>query len=507
VPHFTDLVDLAAERLGGAVVFATDDYFAPKENLLKAEPAVFVPDRYTDRGKWMDGWESRRRRTPGHDFCVVRLGLPGAIRGVDVDTAHFKGNHPEACSLEAACAPREASADILGNPAAPWTPILARTPLRSDTRNLFPIAGRRRFTHLRFHIYPDGGVARLRVHGDVAADWRRLETSPEPVDLAALENGGFVLASSDSFFGSHQNLLMPGRAASMKDGWETKRSRRPGTDPGSDWVIVRLGTRGVIRVVEVDTNHFKGNYPDRCSLEVSDAPGAEMDVPTDPRHSWRSLLPETPLEAHKQHFFEAELAPAGPATHVRLRIYPDGGVSRLRLYGRPAPPDALKRLNAASREEATRELLPCCGSTRWASRMAAAVPLASPLDLLAAAEELFEELNAEDWLEAFRAHPRIGDRAALKARFASGSEAAEQAGAHGAPEAVLDELAARNAEYEKRFGHIFIICATNLSASRMLASLRERLTNPPDIELSVAADEQRKITRLRIRKLLSSGES
>lgn len=499
MPHFTDLVDLASERLGGVVLSANDDFFAPKENLLKVENPVFTPDRYTDRGKWMDGWESRRRRTPGHDFCVVKLGLPGVIRGVDVDTAHFTGNYPEACSIDAASAP---SADVLGTAAAPWTPILARTPLRGDTRNLFLVAARGRFTHVRLHIYPDGGVARLRIHGEVAADWRELEGFQGLVDLAALQNGGLVLASSDSFFGSHQNLLMPGGAASMKDGWETKRSRRPGLDPGHDWAIVRLGTRGTIRKAEIDTSHFKGNFPDRASLEVCDAPAADLDSLLDRGRPWHSLLAETKLAAHTVHVLEKELSGA-PATHVRLRIYPDGGVSRLRLRGRPEAPEGLKRLNAAAPEEAERELHRCCGSTRWACHIAALRPFASHLDVFSEAENAFEEMNAEDWRETFGAHPRIGDRATLKARFASGPEASEQEAALAAPESVLDEIAQFNAEYEKRFGHIFIVCAAGQPASRILASLRDRLMNPPDLELSVAADEQRKITRLRLGRLLA----
>src|SRR5690348_836619 len=157
--EFTHLVDLASARLGGQALATNDDFFAEKENLIKPEPPVFIPGKYTDRGKWMDGWETRRRRTPGHDFCVIRLGLGGAIEGVDVDTSHFKGNFPEACSIEAC----ESATDKLDE--AAWGEILPRSPLAGDTHNLFPIHDARRLTHLRLHIYPDGGVARLRVHG------------------------------------------------------------------------------------------------------------------------------------------------------------------------------------------------------------------------------------------------------------------------------------------------------------------------------------------------------
>ncbi len=494
VAGFTDLVDLASERLGGAVPFANDDFFAPKENLLRPEPAIFVPDRYTDRGKWMDGWESRRRRTEGHDFCIVRLGLPGRIRGVDVDTSHFTGNFPEAASVDAIEAPHETPWEALGTDGSSWTEILPRSPLRGDTRNLFEVRHAPRVTHVRLHIYPDGGVARLRVHGDVAPDLSR-KNGDGPLDLSALENGGFVLASSDSFFGAHQNLLMPGPGIGMKDGWETKRSRRP----GFDWVIVRLGTRGVVVRAGIDTSFFKGNFPDEASLETFDAPVATLEELMDASREWSPLLTPVKLRADTRHVFEKELLPGAPATHVRLRIYPDGGVSRLRLFGTPRPPAALERLNSADRESALRMLTSLCGSGRFASKVRENRPFASERDLIRAAEDAFEEMRPDDWLEAFCAHPRIGDRGA------AGRAAVEQAGALAAPAAVLERFTAANTEYEKRFGHLFIVCASGRSAEEMLEGLEERLVNPPTREMEIAVAEQRKITRLRIGRLLAEG--
>src|SRR5262249_19356692 len=262
-----DKVDLASERLGGVVVSANDEFFAPKENLLKLERPIFIPDKYTDRGKWMDGWETRRKRVPGHDHCVIKLGLAGVIHGIDVGTAFFRGNYPDGCSIDGGIAGAEGAGGAIE-----WHEILPRAPLLGDTRNLFPISDRRRFTHIRLHIYPDGGVARLRVHGDVVPDWR---AAPGDLgDLAALANGALVLASSAKFFGSHQNLIMPGRGRDMGDGWETRRRR----GPGYDWLILRLAARGAIGEVEVDTHHFKGNYPDRFSLEVCDAADATLDL-------------------------------------------------------------------------------------------------------------------------------------------------------------------------------------------------------------------------------------
>ena len=210
---FANLVDLAAERVGGAVLYANDDFFAPKENLLKAGAPVFVEGKYTERGKWMDGWESRRRRTPGFDWCLIRLGLPGSVRGVVVDTSFFRGNYPESCSLEACAVEGNATVEELTGEATEWVEILPQARLQGDSLNPFAASSDERFTHLRFKIYPDGGVARLRVHGEVLPDWERIKRAGGLVDLAAVENGGLVVATSDEFFGHRHNLIMPGRAA------------------------------------------------------------------------------------------------------------------------------------------------------------------------------------------------------------------------------------------------------------------------------------------------------
>jgi allantoicase len=326
---FTDLVDLASERLGGAVLIANDEFFAPKENLLKTTMPVFLEGEYTDRGKWMDGWETRRRRTPGYDWCIIRLGLPGIIRGIVVDTSYFRGNFPEHCSLEACAIEGPASADDLVNDSIQWIPVMPQLPLAGDMRNPFPIQNDERFTHLRFKIYPDGGVARLRVHGEVVPDWTRSKRLEGDIDLAAVENGGLVLACSDMFFGHRHNLIMPGRAVNMSDGWETKRRR----GPGHDWVIIRLGAPGQVRRVEVDTFYFKGNFPESCSLEACNAGNLNVERLTDLSVLWNSILPRTKLQAHTRHFFEREMLAAGAASHLRFNIFPDGGVSRLRAYG------------------------------------------------------------------------------------------------------------------------------------------------------------------------------
>jgi allantoicase len=325
---FTELVDLAAERLGGAVLYANDEFFAPKENLLKQSAPVFIEGKYTDLGKWMDGWESRRRRTPGFDWCLIRLGLPGRLRGVIVDTSHFKGNYPEQCSIEACTIDGHPDVEQLLSEQSEWTEVLPQSQLKGDSQNLFSIENNERFTHLRLKIYPDGGVARLRVYGEVVPDRRRIRTAGE-IDLAAVENGGLVIACSDMFFGHRHNLIMPGRALDMSDGWETKRRR----GPGHDWTIIKLGSAGSIGRVEVDTAHFKGNFPESCSLEACDAVGQALAGSGFDALAWKELLPRTRLQAHTRHFFDEELRGVGRVTHVRFNIYPDGGVSRLRLMG------------------------------------------------------------------------------------------------------------------------------------------------------------------------------
>ncbi|MDP9099986.1 MAG: allantoicase [Verrucomicrobiota bacterium] len=332
VPPPVGLVDLAAARVGGIAVLANDEFFAGKENLLNPGRGVFIADKYTDRGKWMDGWETRRRRTPGHDWCVVQLGLRGIIKKVDIDTNHFLGNHPPFASLDAVCLTNGFPSETGAVEALPWTPVLSQSPLEPGSQNLFAITNDQTWTHVRLNIIPDGGVARLRIYGTVVPDWSKLKPG-ELVDLAAVENGGVPLACSDMFFSSMNNLIMPGRSESMGDGWETKRRR----GPGYDWIILKLGLPGAIRKIEVDTNHFKGNYPDTCSIEGCTAPGASTDELTGPETRWSGILPMTKLQAHTRHFFEKELSSIANCTHLRLNIYPDGGVSRLRVWGTPSP--------------------------------------------------------------------------------------------------------------------------------------------------------------------------
>jgi allantoicase len=331
---FNGLVDLAAALIGGKALATSDDFFAGMDNLLLPGRAVFVPGKYTERGKWMDGWESRRKRGPGHDWCLLELGVPGSLLAFDIDTQHFNGNQPAFASVEGLSAARETPLEALLN--GHFTELLPQVPLLANAQNLFVASPGPVVSHLRLNIFPDGGVARFRAFGQVSAAWAAptldsLSASHVPAgcfDLAALENGALALACSNAHFGGMNNLLLPGRAENMGSGWETRRRR----GPGSDWIVIRLGARGAPRVLEIDTHHFKGNFPDRCAVDVIDAPGAR---PTELLESdaWQPLLAETQLAADTRHFFARELLASAPATHVRLRIFPDGGVSRLRVWG------------------------------------------------------------------------------------------------------------------------------------------------------------------------------
>jgi allantoicase len=500
---FTGLVDLASERVGGRVLAANDEFFAPKGNLLKASKPVFIEGKYTSRGKWMDGWETRRRREPGHDWCIVRLGLPGIVRGVVVDTSHFKGNFPESCSIEACAVDRTRSLKQLTGPATAWVELLPKTRLQGDTQNLFAVSDSRRFTHLRLNIYPDGGVARLRVHGEVVPD-ETLRQKPE-LDLVAVETGARVVASSYQFFGSPQNLLLPGRAKNMGDGWETRRRR----GPGFDWVILKLGFPGEIRRIEVDTTHFKGNFPESCSLEACSADPAEADAgPLSAAVEWKEILPRTKLKANARHIFQRGLRATGSVYHVRFNIFPDGGVARLRIFGTPSRGgnrlDGLRRLNSLSKEEAEVALLDCCGSKEWVRQMISHRPFDGVMQLFDAADSAWASLGAEDWFEAFHHHPPIGAKKAKGAQSAAARRwsAKEQSGVQRSSRAILVTLAEANRTYHEKFGYIFIICATGKTTEEILSHLQRRLGNAPESELRVAAEEQRQITHLRLEKLL-----
>jgi allantoicase len=347
-PAFTRrYMNLADPRLGATALFATDEFFAPKERMLDPQPAQFIPGKYDDHGKWMDGWETRRKRTTGYDFCIVKLAKwmdgwetrrkrttgydfcivklarPGTIHGIDIDTSHFTGNFPPAASIEA-CYTDSPNPQEQGD----WREIVPATTLQGNHHHYLEISDTRAYTHLRVNIYPDGGIARLRVYGQPKTDFSRVARGTL-LDLAAIENGAYLVAANNQHFGPASQMLMPGRGVNMGDGWETRRRR----EPGNDWAIVALAHPGVIRAIEVDTAHFKGNFPDRCSLQAARVEGGTDESLVTQAMFWPVLLPEQKLSMDNVHRFESEVAALGPVTHVRFNIFPDGGVSRLRVFG------------------------------------------------------------------------------------------------------------------------------------------------------------------------------
>ena len=337
LPGFTSLPDLASRALAGCVMAANDELFAQRENLIKPEPSVFSPHEFGHKGKVYDGWETRRRRDHGHDWAIVRLGVPGVVHGVVVDTAWFTGNYPPFVSVEAVRVEGYPTPDELQ--ATEWTTLVERSSALGDTANAYAVDDRRVWTHLRLSIYPDGGVARFRVHGVPRPDPRFLTGT---IDLAALENGGRLVGCSDAFYSSPANLILPGRAQLMGHGWENARRR----GEGNDFAIFALAAEAVIEHVELDTSYFVGNAPGEMRLQACQAPlSASLDELAG--CDWWDVVARSATLPDTRHRFlvtapDVASAPADrPATHVRLDVYPDGGLARLRVHG---------RLTAAGRE-------------------------------------------------------------------------------------------------------------------------------------------------------------
>jgi len=321
---FTRLVNLANPRLGAAVTFATDDFFADKARMIDPSDAVFIPEKYDANGKWMDGWESRRKRGTGYDYAILKLGQAGVVAGFDIDTSNFTGNFAPAASIDACV-----SSDAVPGSETKWTEVIPATNLEGDKHHLVPCESQDAWTHLRLNIYPDGGVARLRVYGAVAKDWTKADRTQE-YDLLAMENGGRGIAAIDEHFGVISNLTLPGKGLNMGDGWETRRRR----EPGDDWAILALGHPGEIKRILVDTNFFKGNYAPAVSIQAALVDyGTDNSLPVQSQF-WQELLPKQPLTADNEHTFANQIAKLGPVSHIRVNIYPDGGLMRLRMFGK-----------------------------------------------------------------------------------------------------------------------------------------------------------------------------
>ena len=316
------LVNLASPRLGTIVHSASDEFFGARERLIQDAEPIFIADKYDTNGKWMDGWETRRRRGLGHDWCLIRLGIPGSVAFIDLDTRHFTGNYPPGASVEGCADPDEPTEASL------WRPLVTATPLGPGSRHIVPVVDAAPVRWLRLSIFPDGGVARLRaygtpVHGSIATG--------EAIELSALKYGGRILGFSDAHYGDPWVILTEGRGRDMGDGWETRRRR----EPGHDWMVIALGLSGEVSRIEIDTAHFKGNFPHAVSVQGSRmAPGTDEAIICQSMF-WPDLMAPQPARADAVHTFEgATLATLGPLTHVRLNMHPDGGISRFRAFGK-----------------------------------------------------------------------------------------------------------------------------------------------------------------------------
>ena len=323
-PAFIDQwINLAQPRLGAEIVSCSDEFFAECSRMLEPQAPVFIDGKFDDNGKWMDGWETRRRRNGGYDNAIVKLGLAGEIKGIDIDTTHFTGNYPPAASLEAChCA---------GSPDAgtDWTTLIPSTSLQGDSHHYFTIDNSVCFTHVRLNLYPDGGVARLRIHGRVVSDIGALDKAAV-LDLAAVEVGARAIAWNDAHYGAVANLLNPGRGVNMGDGWETRRRR----EPGNDWCIIELGHPGKVEQIILDTAFFKGNYPDRCSLQAAMVTAGTAASIVTQSQFWQELLPAQIMAMDKVHEFSEAVQDIGTVSHVRVNVFPDGGLSRVRILGK-----------------------------------------------------------------------------------------------------------------------------------------------------------------------------
>ena len=317
------MINLAEPRLGSKVVFKTDDFFASANRILNPEPPIFKDGVFDKNGKWMDGWETKRRRKKGFDYLIIKLGKPGKIFNVDIDTSHFNGNQPTHASLDACCSDKKLSNKTR------WIKLLNKKKLKPNKNHKYKIKNKSVFTHVKLNIFPDGGVARLRVYGQI--EIKKNNFGNKTINLTSLLNGASIIGCNNEHFGRAENVLAPGKGKNMGDGWETRRSR----GKNFDWLIIKLGRTGTINKIEIDTHHFKGNYPDKCSLQAAYIPKKISNYSVVKKSTkWKSILNKVKLNANKKHGFNNKIMKKNKINFIRINIYPDGGISRVRAFGK-----------------------------------------------------------------------------------------------------------------------------------------------------------------------------
>ena len=317
------LIDLAQPRLGSKVIFRTDDFFASADRIIDPSAPVFKEGLFDKNGKWMDGWESRRKRTPGHDYLIIKLGKPGSISKVNVDTSHFNGNQPSKISIEAC----NSKSNNIKN--FKWKSLLGKKKTKANSHHIFKTSSKSVFTHIKLNIFPDGGVARLRLYGNISKE--KNDFKNKTINLASLLDGASVIACNNEHFGKAENILAPGKAKNMGDGWETRRRR----DKGFDWLILNSIDGEKIDKIEISTHHFKGNYPSHCSLQAIYIPNNKTSSSIIKNSKkWKILLDKVKLSENKTHIFKNKLMKNNKINYVKINIFPDGGISRFRMFGK-----------------------------------------------------------------------------------------------------------------------------------------------------------------------------
>tara|TARA_B110000438_G_C15767030_1_gene630121 strand:+ start:563 stop:1522 length:960 start_codon:yes stop_codon:yes gene_type:complete len=317
------MIDLAQQRLGSKIVYQTDEFFAKAIRIIKPEDPIFIPNKFDKHGKWMDGWETRRKRGSGHDYLIIRLGKNSRISKINIDTSHFNGNQPDFASIEACYSKKKIPEKEMG-----WKIILDKKKIKPNKHNIFNIKNKSIFTHVKLNIFPDGGVARLRLYGEIATD--KINFGKKKINLSSMLNGATIIACNNEHFGKAENILAPGKSKNMGDGWETRRSR----GKNFDWIIFKCVT-GQISSIQVDTHHFKGNYPDMCSMQAAYLRGKKSNKTIILKSKkWKTLLTKKKLKANKKHNFYSKFFRNNKINYIKVNIFPDGGISRIRVFGR-----------------------------------------------------------------------------------------------------------------------------------------------------------------------------
>ena len=317
------MINLAEPRLGSKVIFKTDDFFASAHRILKPESPIFKEDVFDKHGKWMDGWETRRRRIKGFDCLIIKLGKPGKIFNVDLDTTHFSGNQPTHASLEACYSKNKP------NKKTKWIKILNKKKLNPNKNHNFKINNKFTFNYIRLNIFPDGGMARIRLFGKI--DMKKVNTNEKTTNLSSVLNGASIVGCNNEHFGKAENVIAPGKGKNMGDGWETRRSR----GKNFDWLIIKFGKAGIISKLEIDTHHFKGNYPDSCSIQTAAIlKKVSNSYVVKNSTKWKVILNKAKLKANKKHIFKSIRMNKNKVNFLKINIYPDGGISRIRVFGK-----------------------------------------------------------------------------------------------------------------------------------------------------------------------------